>query len=234
MRSTLKHLPVGRAGALAAAILLVGGCTQAGTDVRSAAPTGSLNPAVSASAAASASTSAGGYGAYGGDYPSGESPSAAAPSTPAPSTAARITPAPATAAPPTHAPVPTVHPTATPSHPAPTASTQGQTVNVASGAVGYYLTGRNGHTLYTFAGDTANTSTCSGSCAQTWPPFVVGTSDGVTAGSGVTGKLTTFARSDGKLQVAHNGMPLYYNASDTKAGDTNGDGAGGAWYVAAP
>jgi predicted lipoprotein with Yx(FWY)xxD motif len=107
-------------------------------------------------------------------------------------------------------------------------------VKAASGSVGAYLTGEDGRTLYTFKPDSANTSTCTGGCAGSWPPFVVGAGDTLTAGSGVSGKLTTFARTDGSMQVAYNGAPLYYFASDAKAGDTNGQGVGGKWFVAAP
>ncbi len=102
------------------------------------------------------------------------------------------------------------------------------------GAVGAYLTGEDGRTLYTFKPDSANTSTCTDACAANWPPFVVGAGDSVTAGSGVSGTLATFVRPDGTLQVAYNGAPLYYFANDTKAGDTNGQGVGGKWFVAAP
>ena len=70
-------------------------------------------------------------------------------------------------------------------------------------------------------------------CAATWPPFVVA-SGAPTAGTGVTGALTTFARADGAMQVAINGLPLYYYAADTKAGDTTGQGVGGKWFVASP
>ncbi len=45
---------------------------------------------------------------------------------------------------------------------------------------------------------------------------------------------TTFARPDGTMQVAYNGRPLYYFKNDAIAGDTNGQGIVGNWYVAAP
>jgi len=107
-------------------------------------------------------------------------------------------------------------------------------VNVASGGVGAYLTGAGGRTLYTFKSDGANASACTGSCAENWPPFAVGAGSTVSAGAGVKGKLTTFARSDGTMQVAYNAAPLYYFRNDAKAGDTNGQGAAGKWFVAAP
>jgi len=108
------------------------------------------------------------------------------------------------------------------------------TVAVANGTVGAYLTGEDGKTLYIFTPDSANTTTCTDTCAQTWPPFTVESDDTLTAGTGVTGKLTTFARPDGKMQVAYNGVPLYYYAADAKAGDTTGQGKFGKWFVASP
>jgi predicted lipoprotein with Yx(FWY)xxD motif len=112
----------------------------------------------------------------------------------------------------------------------------GQTfvVATASGAVGDYLTGAGGMTLYTFSPDSMDTSTCTGSCATTWPPLTVAAGVTPTGASGVTGTLSTFTRPDGSLQVAHDGAPLYYYAGDAKAGDTNGQGVGGKWYVASP
>ena len=105
---------------------------------------------------------------------------------------------------------------------------------VANGAPGAFLTGEDGKTLYIFTADTANTSTCADACATNWPPFTVDADETVKAGDGVTGALTTFARADGTMQVAINGMPLYYFAKDAKAGDTNGQGVGGKWFVASP
>jgi predicted lipoprotein with Yx(FWY)xxD motif len=107
-------------------------------------------------------------------------------------------------------------------------------VDVATGPVGKFLTGEDGKTLYVFTADSANKATCTGTCATNWPAFTLDTGESVKAGAGVTGALTTFANTDGKMQVAINGLPLYYFAKDAKAGDTNGQGIGGKWFVADP
>ena len=107
-------------------------------------------------------------------------------------------------------------------------------IEVASGAVGSFLTGEGGKTLYIFTPDSKDTSTCLDACAAKWPPFIVAADDTLKGGTGVTGALATFARPDGKLQVTINGLPLYYFAADTKAGDTTGEGVGDKWFVATP
>ncbi len=97
--------------------------------------------------------------------------------------------------------------------------------------LGPFLTGAGGRTLYILTKDSPGTSTCSGGCASAWPPFTVsGTVP--SAGSGVTGKLATLTRSDGGIQVTYDGMPLYYFSGDNAAGQTNGQGLQGIWYVA--
>lgn len=104
-----------------------------------------------------------------------------------------------------------------------------------SAALGAVLTGADGKTLYVLTKDSANASTCTGTCATNWPPLTVPAGGaGVTPGAGVTGTFSTFARADGSMQVAINGKPLYYFAADTKAGDTNGQGQGGVWFAATP
>jgi predicted lipoprotein with Yx(FWY)xxD motif len=130
-------------------------------------------------------------------------------------------------------------PSSGPKSAAPSAASSGAAgevyeVKVATGAPGSFLTGEDGKTLYVFTADSANTSTCADACATNWPPFTVDPDESVKAGDGVTGALTTFARADGSMQVAINGEPLYYFAKDAKAGDTNGQGLNGKWYVAAP
>jgi predicted lipoprotein with Yx(FWY)xxD motif len=95
--------------------------------------------------------------------------------------------------------------------------------------LGAFLVDSKGMTLYVYGKDTAGVSNCSGQCLANWPALIAtGT---LTAGSGVTGKLSSFARSDGTMQVAYNDMPLYYFIADKKAGDTVGQGKGGVWFV---
>ncbi len=97
--------------------------------------------------------------------------------------------------------------------------------SASSPSFGTVLTGPNGMTLYTHAGDTATSSTCTGACATAWPPLQ--TKGQPTAGSGVTGKLGSLTRPDGTTQVTYGGMPLYYWQGDTKAGDATGNGVEG-------
>ena len=102
-----------------------------------------------------------------------------------------------------------------------------------STSLGKVLVGPNGMTLYIRTSDPTNGSTCSGGCADSWPPFLVKTGTVVSGGSGITGKFATFSRS-GKRQVTYKAQALYYFAGDAYAGDTNGQGLGGVWYVAKP
>jgi len=110
----------------------------------------------------------------------------------------------------------------------------GTTVMVAdAGSLGQVLTDATGMTLYTFTRDTANSgkSAASGAVLQAWPPLYV---DGTpTKPAAVTGDLGTIT-TDGKQQVTYKGMPLYHYSGDSKAGDTNGQGIGGVWFVATP
>ena len=105
-------------------------------------------------------------------------------------------------------------------------SAAGVTVGTTSAAsFGTVLAGPNGMTLYTHAGDSATSSTCTGECAAAWPPLT--TTGQPTAGAGVTGQLGTLTRADGTTQVTYGGLPLYYWQGDTKVGDVTGDGVHG-------
>ena len=98
--------------------------------------------------------------------------------------------------------------------------------------IGQYLTDGNGMTLYTFANDTAGTSNCTGGCLEKWPAFYVDPAaliEGCEASD--FGSIT---REGGVAQTTYKGMPLYYFFSDTKPGDTNGQGVKGVWYVVSP
>ncbi len=107
-------------------------------------------------------------------------------------------------------------------------------VSVVDSPDGKHLAGANGMTLYIFKKDSPGKSACAGDCATNWPPFTLSGDDKATAGAGVTGKLSTIKRADGDRQVAYDGAPLYYYSGDSGAGDTNGEGVGGVWFVAAP
>ena len=87
------------------------------------------------------------------------------------------------------------------------------------------VSGDGGMTLYTFDQDSAGASTCYDQCAVNWPPYL-GT-DAATKGAG----WSLVERSDGTMQWAYKGMPLYYYAGDANPGDTTGDGRGGVWHV---
>jgi len=55
------------------------------------------------------------------------------------------------------------------------------------------------------------------------------------AGEGVDATLLgTITRDDGSTQVTYNGWPLYYFHEDMAAGDTNGQGVEGVWFLVSP
>lgn len=111
-----------------------------------------------------------------------------------------------------------------------------ETVAVStSDSTGDFLVSYDGYTLYTFANDASGVSNCADTCADNWPAFTVQPGDSLVAGNGAMGKLDTIERADnGRLQVTYNGMPLYFFHDDAAPGDTNGQGVGDVWYVAAP
>jgi predicted lipoprotein with Yx(FWY)xxD motif len=133
----------------------------------------------------------------------------------------------------TASPSPTTAPTPTA---AATATTSGSTytINVGTGAVGSYLTGEDGKTLYVKQGDSTTATNCTGDCLANWPAFTLESGEDAAAGTGVSGAISTFTRPEGATQVTYNGQPLYYFGGDTKAGDTNGQGLAGVWSVATP
>ncbi len=100
--------------------------------------------------------------------------------------------------------------------------------------LGQILADQNGKTLYLITSDTATKISCTGSCAQTWPPLTT-TSGKPSTGTGIdASKLGTITRPEGTTQVTYNGHPLYYYSGDKAAGDTNGQGIGGVWFVVSP
>jgi predicted lipoprotein with Yx(FWY)xxD motif len=110
-------------------------------------------------------------------------------------------------------------------------------IGTAELAPGTALVDGAGRTLYLFEADTGSMSTCTGPCAQVWPPVPVQDGLPATAGAAHAALVGTTQRADGTRQVTYNGHPLYYFAGDKAAGDTKGQGLnnfGGGWYVLAP
>lgn len=85
---------------------------------------------------------------------------------------------------------------------------------------------RSGFTLYTFDNDTAGVSNCSGNCLTNWPALIAH------AGAVASAPYSLVMRASGEMQWALNGMPLYFFAGDTLAGQTNGEALGNNWFVA--
>ena len=78
---------------------------------------------------------------------------------------------------------------------APSSPSGSATVSVAGSSLGQILVDGNGKTLYLFEADTSTQSTCSGACAQAWPPV---TTKGApkAAGGASASLLGTTARSE--------------------------------------
>ena len=101
----------------------------------------------------------------------------------------------------------------------------------ANGAHGGVLTDAKGMTLYVFDKDSKDMSTCTGDCLTKWPAFTAANATAaMKSAAGVTGKLGTIKRADGKFQVTVNGMPLYYYYQDKQPGDAKGQGVGNVWW----
>ena len=116
--------------------------------------------------------------------------------------------------------------------PAPASAAAGATVSVkaATSPLGQILVGPDGRTLYAFTNDTNATSTCTGTCAEAWPPAVVA-ADWTVAPGLDSGVFSTVPREDGSLQLTAGQFPLYYFSGDARPGDLNGQGSGDVWFV---
>ena len=107
----------------------------------------------------------------------------------------------------------------------------GAAVSLEGTSLGDVLVDTDGLTLYMYDNDTQGAdSTCYDQCASAWPPLL--TAGDPVAGDGVdAGMLGTAPRTDGTTQVTYDGWPLYYWAQASAAGDVNGQGVNGVWWV---
>jgi predicted lipoprotein with Yx(FWY)xxD motif len=113
--------------------------------------------------------------------------------------------------------------------PAPTAGTT-VVVKAGSSSFGQVLVDSTGNTLYAFTNDTAAQSTCTGTCAEAWPPVIVDPSWTVAPGLDA-GVFSTVIRTDGTEQLMAGKFPLYRFSGDARPGDVNGQNSGGVWFV---
>jgi predicted lipoprotein with Yx(FWY)xxD motif len=109
-------------------------------------------------------------------------------------------------------------------------------VGTKTSSLGTFLVDAKGRALYLWDADHGSMSTCSGACAQAWPPL---TATGTPKASGLvkSSLLGTTMRSDGSHEVTYAGHPLYYFAGDTQPGQTTGQGSNGfgaPWWVVTP
>ena len=107
-------------------------------------------------------------------------------------------------------------------------------LTTADSSLGEIVVDADGMTVYMFDNDTqgGDASTCEGQCAANWPAVTTDSDD--PAVEGVTGEVGTITGVDGETQVTLNGWPIYYYAGDSAAGDTNGQGVNGVWWVLTP
>lgn len=117
--------------------------------------------------------------------------------------------------------------------PTPSATANKSDVTVATNrsSLGTYLTDGKGMTLYVFGNDKRLTSSCTGSCAETWPPFPYDNRDLKGTTDSLLKNLNVIKRSDGTYQYAWGEKPLYHYKGDSKPGDTNGNGINQVWSV---
>ncbi|MEK6441841.1 COG4315 family predicted lipoprotein [Pseudonocardia sp. T1-2H] len=110
-------------------------------------------------------------------------------------------------------------------------------IGVATLAPGTALVDGTGHALYLFEADAGTTSTCTGPCAQVWPPLVTHGTPSLVSGAVQARLFGTAPRADGTQQLTYNGHPLYSFAGDKAPGEARGQGLdqfGAAWFVVTP
>jgi len=107
----------------------------------------------------------------------------------------------------------------------------------ASRSYGTILVAANGRTLYRFTPDGRGVNRCSAvpACAKSWPALLVKAGAKPSAGAGADAALLgTIKAAHGRRQASYAGFPLYLFAGDASAGQTNGEGLDGTWFVISP
>ena len=115
-------------------------------------------------------------------------------------------------------------------------TSSGVSVSTASvSGLGTVLVNAQGKTLYTFAPDQAKKVTCTGSCAQVWPPMKIPAGQKASVSAGAKASLVSSDPDpSGGNVVTYNGWPLYTYTADSAAGTARGQALnlnGGVWYA---
>jgi predicted lipoprotein with Yx(FWY)xxD motif len=116
--------------------------------------------------------------------------------------------------------------TGAPSSPAPSTGNTTRIGTRAIPGIGTVLVDSSGLTLYHLPTDTSTTTTCTGGCAQIWPPLLT-VSGRAPASPGVSGTFGRLTRPDTGVQITFDGMPLYTFEGDSQPGQVNGQGIDG-------
>jgi predicted lipoprotein with Yx(FWY)xxD motif len=114
-----------------------------------------------------------------------------------------------------------------------TGSDAGNTLKTASSSLGQIVVDGKGMTVYYYGKDTKGetASACTGQCLTQWPPVTASATPSV---SGISGTVGTITGANGTKQVTIDGLPIYYFAGDSKAGDVSGQLVGNIWWAVAP
>ncbi|MDL5156665.1 COG4315 family predicted lipoprotein [Actinomycetospora termitidis] len=93
----------------------------------------------------------------------------------------------------------------------------------------------DGYTLYQYTKDSNKpaAATCTGTCAEQWPPVLASDGDPWLKGIDAS-RVGTVDRPDGTKQLTLNGWPLYRYGKDAGPGETAGNGVGGTWKAVGP
>ncbi|MEJ3652088.1 hypothetical protein WEH80_03650 [Actinomycetes bacterium KLBMP 9759] len=108
---------------------------------------------------------------------------------------------------------------------------------VQSGPLGVIATDGAGRLVYRSDADSAapSASNCTGPCAQTWQPLVVGPGQEPELLGVAKSAVGRLQRADGSTQLTLAGWPLYRHRDDTGGLETAGHhGEGGSWFAVTP
>ncbi|MEV4684386.1 COG4315 family predicted lipoprotein [Streptomyces kurssanovii] len=105
-------------------------------------------------------------------------------------------------------------------------------IRTAESDLGTILVDDQGRTLYGFTKDKPGQANCDSDCIAVWPALI--SAKDVTAGEGTDASLLKEIKlGAGAEQAVYGDWPLYYYVGDVTAGDVNGQGLDGEWFVVA-